>query len=204
MRKFIKRLVDVFVATITLVLLLPLILGIGLLIWLTMGRPILFKQARAGYHGETFTLFKFRTMREDRNDQGRLLPDGERLSKLGILLRRLSLDELLQFWNVWRGEMSLVGPRPLLVEYLPRYSPEQSRRHEVKPGITGWAQVNGRNALSWDKRFELDIWYIDHWSLWLDAKILWKTIRKAFQGDGISLDGHATMPEFTGNDRRVS
>ncbi len=193
--------IDVFVATITLVLLLPLILGTGALVWLTMGQPVLFKQIRAGYRGKPFTLFKFRTMQEDRDGQGRRLPDGKRLSKAGIFLRHWSLDELPQLWNVWKGEMSLVGPRPLLVEYLHRYSAEQSRRHEVKPGVTGWAQVNGRNALSWDKRFELDVWYVDHWSLGLDAKILWKTIRKTFQREGISLDGHATMPEFMGNDR---
>ena len=199
-----KRMIDIFLSTLTLLLLSPLILVIAALVWLTMGRPVLFKQLRAGYRGRPFTLFKFRTMREDRDAEGRPLPDGQRLSKLGKLLRQLSLDELPQFWNVWKGEMSLVGPRPLLVDYLPRYSPEQARRHEVKPGVTGWAQVNGRNALSWGERFELDVWYVDHWSLSLDARILWKTILKVFQREGISLDGHATMPEFTGNNQRAS
>jgi sugar transferase EpsL len=201
---FIKRLIDICLSMLTLVLLSPLILGIAVLVWLTMGRPVLFKQLRAGYRGKPFTLFKFRTMREDRDVQGRPLPDSKRLSKLGNLLRQLSLDELPQFWNVWKGEMSLVGPRPLLVDYLPLYSPEQARRHEVKPGVTGWAQVKGRNALSWDEKFELDVWYVDNWSLRLDARILWKTIRKVFQREGISLDGHATMPEFTGNNQRAS
>ena len=203
MRLLIKRLIDICLSTLALVFLSPLIIGIALLVWLTMGRPVLFKQLRAGYRSKPFTLFKFRTMREDRDAQGRPLPDSKRLSKLGNLLRQLSLDELPQFWNVWKGEMSLVGPRPLFVDYLPRYSPQQARRHEVKPGVTGWAQVNGRNALSWNERFELDVWYVDNWSLALDARILWKTIRKVFQREGISLDGHATMPEFTGNNQRA-
>ncbi len=203
MRLLIKRLIDICLSTLVLIFLSPLILGIALLVWLTTGRPVLFEQLRAGYRGKPFTLFKFRTMREDRDAQGRSLPDSKRLSKLGNLLRQLSLDELPQFWNVWKGEMSLVGPRPLLVDYLPRYSLKQARRHEVKPGVTGWAQVNGRNALSWDERFELDVWYVDNWRLGLDARILWKTIRRVFQRDGISLDGHATMPEFTGNNQRA-
>jgi lipopolysaccharide/colanic/teichoic acid biosynthesis glycosyltransferase len=177
---------------------------IALSIWLSMGPLVLFRQKRAGYKGCIFTLLKFRTMQEMRDTERQLLPDKDRLTKVGILLRRFSLDELPQFWNVWKGEMSLVGPRPLLVDYLPRYSPEQARRHEVKPGVTGWAQVNGRNALSWDERFELDVWYVDNRSLGLDTRILWKTIRKVFQREGISLDGHATMPEFTGNNQRAS
>src|SRR5215472_5939252 len=181
MRPLVKRLIDFCIATITLVLLSPLILGIAALVWLAMGRPVFFKQLRGGYRGKPFTLFKFRTMREDRDAQRRLLPDSQRLSKVGKFLRQLSADELPQFWNVCKGEMSLVGPRPLLVDYLPRYSPEQARRHEVKPGVTGWAQVNGRNALSWNERFELDVWYVDHWSIGLDARILWKTVRKVFQ-----------------------
>ncbi len=204
MRLFIKRAIDICFASLTLVLLSPLILGIAFLVWLAMGRPVLFKQPRAGYRGKPFILLKFRTMREAYDEQRRPLPDSQRLSRLGNFLRRLSLDELPQFWNVWKGEMSLVGPRPLLVDYLPRYSIEQARRHEVKPGVTGWAQVNGRNALSWDERFELDVWYVEHWSLGLDARIIWKTVRKVFQREGISLDGHATMPEFTGNNERAS
>lgn len=202
MRIFIKRLIDILVATMTLVLLSPLILGIGGLVWLTMGRPVLFKQIRAGYRGKPFTLFKFRTMREDRDGQGRLLPDSERLSKLGILLRQLSFDELPQFWNVWKGEMSLVGPRPLLTQYLDRYTPEQARRHEVKPGMTGWAQVNGRNALSWEERFRLDVWYVDHWSFALDFRILADTFLRVLSTEGISQEGFATMPEFMGTVQR--
>ena len=153
--------------------------------------------------GRAFHLLKFRTMSAACDAKGRPLPDEDRLTRLGKFLRQYSLDELPQLWNIWVGDMSFVGPRPLLLDYLPRYSPDQARRHEVKPGLTGWAQVNGRNALTWHKRFELDVWYVDHWSLWLDAKIFWKTIRKVFQRDGISLDGHATMPEFTGNDQKI-
>jgi len=196
-----KRLIDALLATITLVFLLPIILGVGVLVWLSMGRPILFRQMRAGYRGKPFTLFKFRTMRDGRDAQGRLLADSERLTKLGIFLRRLSLDELPQFWNVWKGEMSLVGPRPLLVEYLQRYSPEQSRRHDVKPGITGWAQVNGRNALTWDQKFELDVWYVDHANLWLDLKILALTIWNTLTRKAINQPGHATAEEFMGTSR---
>lgn len=199
-----KRLIDLCFSSLTLVLFSPLILGISVLVWLTMGRPVLFKQLRAGYRGKPFMLFKFRTMREIRDAQGRPLPDSQRLSKLGSFLRQSSLDELPQFWNVWKGEMSLVGPRPLLVDYLPRYSPEQARRHEVKPGVTGWAQVNGRNELTWDEKFKLDVWYVDHRSLVLDMRILWGTIAKVFQREGISSDGHATMPEFIGNDQGAS
>jgi lipopolysaccharide/colanic/teichoic acid biosynthesis glycosyltransferase len=204
MSGIIKRAIDIFVSTSALVLLAPLMATIALSIWLSMGPLVLFRQKRAGYKGCIFTLLKFRTMQEMRDTERQLLPDKDRLTKVGILLRRFSLDELPQFWNVWKGEMSLVGPRPLLVDYLPRYSPEQARRHEVKPGVTGWAQVNGRNALSWDERFELDVWYVDNRSLGLDTRILWKTIRKVFQREGISLDGHATMPEFTGNNQRAS
>lgn len=201
MRAFTKRLLDLCVSTLVLTLFWPLLLGIAVLVWSTMGRPVLFKQTRAGYRGKPFALLKFRTMRMDRDNQGRLLSDSERLTRLGILLRRLSLDELPQVWNVWKGEMSLVGPRPLLVDYLPRYTQQQARRHEVKPGLTGWSQVNGRNALSWNERFKLDVWYVDHWNLALDAKILWRTVEKVLQREGVSSDGHATMPEFSGNDQ---
>lgn len=195
-----KRAIDICLASLTLVLFSPLIVGIAVLVLLTMGRPVLFKQARAGYRGMPFMLFKFRTMREVSDDHGRL-PDGQRLSKLGRFLRKLSLDELPQFWNVWKGEMSLVGPRPLLVDYLPRYSPEQARRHEVKPGITGWAQVNGRNELSWEEKFKLDVWYVDHSSLRLDAKILVLTIWNTLSRKAINQPGHATAEEFMGTAR---
>lgn len=199
MHRIFKRLIDLIVSAIALILLAPLMAAVAVAVWLSMGPPILFRQARAGYQGSPFTLFKFKTMQGARDAQGQLLPDKDRLTKVGVLLRRFSLDELPQLWNVLIGDMSLVGPRPLLVDYLPRYSPEQLRRHEVKPGISGWAQVNGRNALSWDQKFGLDVWYVDHWSLRLDAKIILKTMQKVLQREGISLDGHATAPEFTGS-----
>ena len=201
MNRLLKRFIDVSVAAVALCLLAPLMAVIALFILLTMGRPVLYRQVRPGYKARPFDLLKFRTMNYLCDEKGHMLPDAERLTPLGKLLRRLSVDELPQLWSVLKGEMSLVGPRPLLMDYLERYSPEQARRHEVKPGITGWAQVNGRNALSWEDRFTLDIWYLDHWSLGLDSRIIWKTIRKVFQQEGISLDGHATMPEFTGNNR---
>lgn len=164
-----------------------------------MRRPILFHQLRAGLYGRPFWLYKFRTMTDARDSNGRLLPDEQRLTRFGRWLRSTSLDELPELWNVLKGDMSLVGPRPLLVEYLDRYSPEQARRHEMKPGLTGWAQVNGRNALSWEEKFRLDVWYVDNWSIWLDFKILWLTLVKVLTRDGISAHGHATMPEFKGS-----
>jgi lipopolysaccharide/colanic/teichoic acid biosynthesis glycosyltransferase len=196
-----KRAIDIFVSTSALVLLAPLMATIALSIWLSMGPLVLFRQKRAGYKGCIFTLLKFRTMQEMRDTERQLLPDKDRLTKVGIFLRRFSLDELPQFWNVLKGEMSLVGPRPLLVEYLQRYSPEQSRRHEVKPGVTGWAQVNGRNALSWDQKFELDVWYVDNASLWLDLKILALTIWNTLARKAINQPGHATAEEFMGTSR---
>lgn len=199
-REFIKRALDILVSATTLVLLAPIALAMAVLIWLTMGRPILFKQSRAGYRGKPFTIFKFRTMLEACDARGCPLPDSVRLTKLGILLRRFSLDELSQLWNVLIGNMSLVGPRPLLVDYLSHYSSEQARRHELKPGITGWAQVNGRNGLEWEERFRLDVWYVDHWSLGLDVRICWKTIQKVLRGEGVSSREHVTMPQFMGND----
>ncbi|MGC8777885.1 MAG: sugar transferase [Candidatus Caldatribacteriaceae bacterium] len=197
-QKFGKRMLDLVLATVALVVLSPVILGITLLIYLTMGRPVLFRQRRPGLHGKPFLLYKFRTMLELYDEEGKPLPDGERLTRLGKFLRRTSLDELPELWNVLRGDMSLVGPRPLLMEYLPRYTREQARRHEVKPGLTGWAQVNGRNAISWEEKFKLDVWYVDHWSLGLDFKILWKTLFAVVKGEGVSAEGHATMPEFRG------
>lgn len=198
MRRFFKRLTDILAALIAFVLFGPLILAIGILIWVTMGRPILFKQVRAGYLGRPFTLCKFRTMRDARDAQGRLLEDSARLTRTGIFLRQFSLDELPQLWNVLIGDMSLVGPRPLLVEYLSRYSLEQARRHNVRPGVTGWAQVNGRNALTWEQKFEHDVWYVDHWDLRLDIRICLMTIAKAMRGEGVFQNGYATAEEFRG------
>lgn len=194
-----KRLFDVSVA---LGLLAALALPLLLLAWAVrrnLGSPVLFRQLRPGLQGRPFMMVKFRTMTDARDAGGTLLPDAHRLTKFGRFLRASSLDELPELWNVLRGEMSLVGPRPLLTEYLPLYSSEQARRHEVRPGITGWAQINGRNAVSWDQRFLLDVWYVDHRSLWLDLKILWLTVRKVLVRDGISAQGDATMPRFTGN-----
>lgn len=195
----VKRLLDATTAVALLVLLAPVFLVLAGLIYLSMGRPIFFRQPRAGYRGKPFTLVKFRTMRESRNATGKLLSDSERLTGVGRFLRRLSLDELPQLWNVLRGEMSFVGPRPLLVDYLPRYTPRQRRRHEVPPGITGWAQVNGRNEVDWEQKFELDVWYVDHASMPLDAWILWRTVGVALSARGVSAAEHATMPEFLGN-----
>ena len=195
----IKRVVDIVGASVGIILLAPVMLAVALLVLLTMGRPVLFRQQRPGLRGKPFTLYKFRTMRDARTASGELLPDDLRLTTFGKWLRSTSLDELPELFNVLKGEMSLVGPRPLLMEYLPRYSPEQARRHEVKPGITGWAQVNGRNALSWEEKFRLDVWYVDHWNLWLDVKILLLTIWKVLKREGISAEGSATMPVFTGD-----
>jgi len=194
-----KRTVDLFVSFALLVALSPALLSIAMLILLQMGYPILFRQQRAGTYGKPFTIYKFRTMTDKRDAQGQLLPDGERLTQLGRVLRLFSLDELPQLWNVLRGDLSLVGPRPLLTRYLHRYNEEQARRHNVLPGITGWAQINGRNAIAWNQKFALDVWYVDHWSLWLDIKILWRTAMTIIHREGISQMGHATMPEFMGN-----
>jgi lipopolysaccharide/colanic/teichoic acid biosynthesis glycosyltransferase len=194
-----KRLFDLLLSFgLLLVLALPLLLLWGLVRY-KLGSPVLFRQVRPGLHGRPFMMVKFRTMTDERGTDGEMLPDAQRLTPFGRFLRATSLDELPELWNVLRGEMSLVGPRPLLMEYLPLYSPEQARRHEVRPGITGWAQVNGRNALSWEERFKLDIWYVDHRSLWLDLRILWLTVRKVIVREGISAQGEATMPRFTGN-----
>jgi sugar transferase EpsL len=196
-----KRVLDFCAALFGLLLLAPLILVLFALIRWQLGSPVLFRQQRPGRHGQPFMLCKFRSMSDAQNSDGELLPDAERLGPFGRLLRRSSLDELPQLWNVLKGDMSLVGPRPLLMEYLPLYSPEQARRHEVRPGITGWAQVNGRNAISWEHRLALDVWYVDKQSLWLDFKILAMTIAKVFKRSGISQPGHETMPKFKGNAR---
>ena len=195
----IKRVLDILGAAIGLTVFSPILIVISVMIRREMGSPVLFRQTRPGRDGQPFRMIKFRTMHDAFDAQGNALPDGERLTKLGRFLRSSSLDELPELWNVLKGDMSLVGPRPLLMEYLPLYSPEQARRHEVRPGVTGWAQVNGRNAISWDEKFELDVWYVDNRSLWLDLKIIWLTIRKVVKRDGISAAGEATMSKFTGS-----
>jgi sugar transferase EpsL len=176
-----------------------LLIVISLVILIQIGRPVLFIQMRPGLNGKPFYMYKFRTMTDETDEQGNLLPDELRLTRLGKFLRSTSLDELPELFNVIKGDMSLVGPRPLLMQYLERYTPEQARRHEVKPGITGWAQINGRNAITWEEKFVLDVWYVDNWSLWLDMKILAMTLVKVFRREGISAEGEATMPEFMGN-----
>ncbi|MDD2685730.1 MAG: sugar transferase [Gallionella sp.] len=193
-----KRLLDLIVAVSLLLLLSPLIGGIAVLVRIYMGSPIVFAQIRPGLHGCPFRIYKFRTMSDRRDPAGELLPDAERLTGFGKLMRRFSLDELPQLFNVLKGELSLVGPRPLLMEYLPLYSAAQARRHDVKPGITGWAQVNGRNAISWEDKFKYDIWYVDHYSFWLDVKILWLTGLKVLRSEGVSQTGHVTMEKFKG------
>lgn len=196
----IKRLIDILAAFSGLSLLAPLMLLLAVLIRLQMGAPVIFRQARPGLRGKPFCMLKFRTMRDAFDAEGQPLPDEQRITALGKLLRSTSLDELPELWNVLKGDMSLVGPRPLLMEYLPLYSAEQARRHEVRPGITGWAQVNGRNSLSWDEKFRLDVWYVDNQSLWLDIRILFMTIRKVFAREGISAKGEVTMSRFSGPD----
>lgn len=194
-----KRALDVIGASCALLAFGPVMIYIALRIWREMGSPVLFRQVRPGLYGKPFVMYKFRTMTEARDAEGNLLPDEMRLTRFGRFLREHSLDELPEFFNVLKGDMSLVGPRPLLMEYLDRYTPEQARRHQVKPGITGWAQVNGRNALSWEEKFKLDVWYVDNWNLLLDLKILLMTIVKVLRREGISAKGHATMPEFKGS-----
>lgn len=194
-----KRTLDIVLALIGLVLLSPILLVTSLLIRRQMGSPVLFVQTRPGRGGRPFRMVKFRTMRDATGPDGQPLSDAERLTRLGSFLRSSSLDELPELWNVLKGDMSLVGPRPLLMDYLPLYSPEQARRDEVRPGITGWAQINGRNAISWDERFALDVWYVDNRSLWLDLRIIWLTLRKVIKREGISAAGEATMSRFTGN-----
>lgn len=194
-----KRLVDVFLASIALLLLAPVFLILSLLILITLGSPVLFMQTRPGWKGLPFRMFKFRTMTEARDAFGRLLPDRERLTGFGRFLRSTSLDEIPGLWAVLKGDMSLVGPRPLLMEYLPLYSREHARRHDVRPGITGWAQVNGRNAISWEDKLALDVWYVDNRSMWLDLRILGRTVASVFRREGISAADEATMPRFTGS-----
>ncbi len=195
----IKRLMDLVLASCLLLLFAPVMLIIALLIRVTMGRPILFRQPRIGYKGRVFQIYKFRTMTDERDEQGNLLPDEQRLTAVGRFLRSLTLDELPELFNVIKGEMSLVGPRPLLVEYRDLYTPEQWRRHEMPPGMAGPVLASGRNLLSWEEKFKLDVWYVDHWSLWLDLKILFKTALKVLKREGVSAEGFATAPKFQGS-----
>lgn len=201
-QRALKVLLDRSTAAAGLVLVSPIIAGVALAIRVRMGSPIFFVQERPGLAGRIFQVVKFRTMRSATGPDGKPLPDAERLTALGRFLRASSLDELPQLWNVLRGDLSLVGPRPLLVQYLERYTPEQARRHDVMPGITGWAQVNGRNAISWDEKFALDVWYVDHWSFALDLKILGLTLLRVVRRQGIAQEGHVTMPEFMGSASR--
>jgi len=194
-----KRLFDVLVSLIALLLFSPIIFIISRKVEKKIGKPILFKQTRPGLNGKVFQMIKFRTMKDAADKNGKQLPDNERLTEFGKKLRSTSLDELPSLWNVLKGDMSLVGPRPLLVEYLPLYNEEQSKRHNVRPGITGWAQVNGRNAISWEEKFKLDIWYVENQSFWLDLKILFLTIKKVFVKEGINQEGEATMTKFIGS-----
>lgn len=194
-----KRLIDFFAAATGIFCLWPLLLVVGILVRQKLGSPVVFSQVRPGLGGKPFRMYKFRTMTDARDAQGQLLPDDVRLTAFGRFLRSTSLDELPELWNVLKGEMSLVGPRPLLMEYLPLYTAEQSRRHEARPGITGWAQVNGRNAISWEDKFRLDVWYVDNQSLWLDIRILWMTVKKVIVREGIAAAGEATTTKFTGS-----
>ena len=194
-----KQIFDTFLSLVGLIILLPILIVVSIIILITIGSPVIFTQIRPGLNAEPFKFYKFRTMTQETNKDGDLLPDKDRLSKFGKFLREKSLDELPSLWNVLKGDISLVGPRPLLMEYLDLYSPEQARRNEVKPGITGWAQVNGRNAISWEEKFKLDLWYVDNKSIWLDVKIIFITIWKVMIGEGISHVGHVTMEEFQGN-----
>lgn len=197
-----KRLIDVVISLGTLLTLCPLILVLGILIKVKLGAPIFFRQVRPGKNGDSFEMIKFRSMLDSVDQDGVALPDEKRLTRFGKFLRASSLDELPGLWNVLRGNMSLVGPRPLLMEYLPLYTKEQARRHEVRPGITGWAQVNGRNTISWEEKFKLDVWYVDNRSFWLDLQILLLTVKKVFVREGINQDGQATMEKFTGSEGR--
>ena len=193
-----KRLFDLTLILLSLPILLPLYLVVACLVRSQLGAPLLFTQIRPGKHAKPFEMIKFRTMTDERDSNGELLPDSVRLTKFGQFLRSSSLDELPELWNVIQGDMSLVGPRPLLMEYVPLYSPEQARRHAMRPGVSGWAQVNGRNAISWEEKFKLDVWYVDNHSFWLDIKVICLTLKKVIVRDGISADGEATMPKFIG------
>lgn len=193
-----KRLLDIIIASIALILLSPLYAFVAYKVKKNLGSPVLFRQVRPGLHGKPFEMIKFRTMKDAVDEQGNPLPDSERLTPFGQMLRSTSLDEMPELWNVIKGDMSIVGPRPLLMEYLPLYSPEQAKRHDVRPGMTGHAQVNGRNAIGWEEKFKLDTWYVENQSIWLDFKIMFKTVHKVLAKDDISAEGEATMTKFTG------
>jgi lipopolysaccharide/colanic/teichoic acid biosynthesis glycosyltransferase len=195
-----KRVFDLVLTVPGLIAVSPFLCVLAMLVRWQLGSPVLFTQVRPGLGGRPFRMYKFRTMTDRRGPDGELLPDVQRLTRFGKFLRSTSLDELPELFNVLKGDMSLVGPRPLLMEYLSRYTPEQARRHDVRPGITGWAQVNGRNALTWEEKFELDVWYVENQSLWLDLTILWRTARQVLKRAGVSAEGHATMPKFMGTD----
>ena len=198
-----KFVLDKVISFIGLIVFSPVLMLLFVLVRLSMGSPAIFKQQRPGLYGRPFMMYKFRTMRDARNPAGKLLTEEERITRFGSFLRRTSLDELPELFNVLKGDLSLVGPRPLLMEYLPRYSAEQARRHDVKPGITGWAQVNGRNAINWDQKFKLDVWYVDNQSFRLDCRILWLTLVKVLKKEGITQKGHVTMEKFKGNGRNI-
>ncbi len=200
----VKRSIDLLGAIIGLLILSPLMALVAIMTRIKLGSPIIFVQTRAGYQGKPVRIYKFRTMTNEKDPHGNLLPDEQRLHRFGIFLRRWSLDELPQLINILKGDLSIVGPRPLLMEYLPLYTPEQARRHDAKPGITGWSQINGRNDITWEKKFLLDVWYVDHQSLWLDIKIILLTFITIFRGKGIHLEGHATAPKFTGKTTKTN
>jgi len=204
MRYFVKRLFDVISSTAGLIVISPLLVVLAVLVRLKLGSPILFCQQRPGLGGKAFVIYKFRTMTDQRDASGNLLPDSQRLPAFGRFLRSTSFDELPELLNVLKDDMSIVGPRPLMMKYLSRYSPEQARRHEVKPGITGWAQINGRNAISWEDKFKLDVWYVDNWTLWLDVKIILKSIWMVVTKQGITQQGRATMDEFMGTQQKTA
>lgn len=197
-----KRLLDIIIASIALILLSPLYFYVAHKVKKNLGSPVLFRQVRPGLHGKPFEMIKFRTMKDAVDEQGNPLPDSERLTPFGQMLRSTSLDEMPELWNVIKGDMSIVGPRPLLMEYLPLYSPEQAKRHDVRPGMTGHAQVNGRNAIGWEEKFKLDTWYVENQSIWLDFKIMFKTVHKVLAKDDISAEGEATMTRFTGSQNK--
>lgn len=199
---FIKRLFDIIVSALALIMLLPVFLIVMLLVRIKLGSPVFFRQVRPGKDGKPFEMIKFRTMLNAYDEYGKPLPNDQRMTSFGRKLRSTSLDELPELWNVFIGDMSLVGPRPLLMEYLPLYTAEQARRHDVRPGVTGWAQVNGRNSLSWEEKFELDIWYVENQSFWLDIKILFMTVFKVFKRDGIAHEGNVAMPRFKGTSKK--
>lgn len=199
MKTAVKRMFDIFFSSVLIVILSPVLAILYMLILAILGTPVLFRQERPGLRGKIFTMYKFRSMVDLKDVKGNQLHDSERLTGFGKMLRKTSLDELPELFNILKGDMSFVGPRPLLVRYLNRYTREQARRHEVRPGLTGWAQINGRNAISWEEKFRLDVWYVDHWTLWLDLKILCLTFVKVFKREGVSADGHVTMEEFWGS-----